>query len=47
MSQLDLAIWVAEKEDYLSELRWSFKDETVLLGVDDLNIFKGERLRRH
>ena len=45
MGQLDLALRIAKKENYLSELRRSFKDETVLLGVGDLNTFKGINLK--
>ena len=45
MGQLDLVLRIAEKENYLSELRRSFKDETILLGVNDLNTLKRINLK--
>ena len=45
MGQLESALRIAEKENYLSELRRRFKDKTVLLEVDDLDTFKGINLK--
>ncbi|RAL45276.1 hypothetical protein DM860_014686 [Cuscuta australis] len=45
MGQIESLMRLAEKETKLGELRKRFEGKTVLLGVDDMDIFKGINLK--
>lgn len=45
MEQLNAGLRLADTEWRIAELRAEFKDRTVLLGVDDMDIFKGIGLK--
>ena len=45
MGQLESELRITEKENYLLDLRWRFKDKIYLLEVEDLDTFKGINLK--
>ncbi|KAL5997762.1 putative alpha,alpha-trehalose-phosphate synthase [UDP-forming] 7 [Asimina triloba] len=45
MGQIETVLRVAEKEDKIAELKTKFEGKTVLLGVDDMDVFKGINLK--
>ncbi|PHU26070.1 Alpha,alpha-trehalose-phosphate synthase [UDP-forming] 6 [Capsicum chinense] len=45
MGQIETVLQVADKERRIGELKQQFEGKTVLLGVDDMDIFKGVNLK--
>ncbi|KAL4310695.1 hypothetical protein GQ457_01G046910 [Hibiscus cannabinus] len=45
MEQIESALRLADEESRISELKQQFEGKTVLLGVDDMDVFKGVNLK--